>query len=380
MVVHNEKHRADHEIFLVKTVKDLSQKQWNYEKKIHTQNERIQSLEIELESKDIQLKTLEHKMVELEVLYAKLADDKKRDARQVNVQVVNIEKKNPSNMKSEWEEKTVTKTNNANSKSCTTVKFQNHLDHPRYAEHKMRVEYTEVRCSSWNGAADLLISSLKDKGIKPAQVISIDAHNNGRRYDAIFTAFFDRNTAIYENDCSSIGYKHQNEYYPWERFYTKSQEQAVTVDLNDILGITGSCNANNRSVFYVFHQIPSKALTFSSVFHVEYRAPTWNEAAVGIIGMLGAHRIERGQILSIDAHNNGEGEEAIFSAHWSPSVNSIGAFSSINYKKFSGKYSWDRLYYECSLEANNLRRCDLISITGSINERDSSVMFVFYYT
>jgi len=46
----------------------------------------------------------------------------------------------------------------------------------------------ECRAGSWNGAANGIIQQLRDAGVRHGQVISIDAHNNGPKGDAIFSA------------------------------------------------------------------------------------------------------------------------------------------------------------------------------------------------
>jgi hypothetical protein len=49
--------------------------------------------------------------------------------------------------------------------------------------------------------------------------------------------------------------------------------------------------------------------------YLECRAGSWNGAATDIIEKLKSNEVKKGQILSIDAHNNGPSTDAIFSAH-----------------------------------------------------------------
>ena len=48
---------------------------------------------------------------------------------------------------------------------------------------------------------------------------------------------------------------------------------------------------------------------------MESRSGSWNDAADGIISKLKNNGVKKGQIISIDAHNNGPDGDAIFSAH-----------------------------------------------------------------
>jgi len=47
---------------------------------------------------------------------------------------------------------------------------------------------------------------------------------------------------------------------------------------------------------------------------LEFRADSWDNAAKGIIDLIKTNDVRRGQVLSIDAHNNSPNDQAIFSA------------------------------------------------------------------
>ena len=242
-------------------------------------------------------------------------------------------------------------------------------------DHYMKVGFVETRSGSWNDAADKIIDAIRGKHLKRDQLLSIDAHNNGKDEDAIFSAFFDWNTSSSEE--LNIAYEFQNDSYGWKTFYTNASNQATGIQSEDVISMTGCCNCNGRSVFYVFSQVPSLG-SRDPIKFTESRAGGWDSAANAIIGSLVASGVKRGQLLYIDAHNNGEGENAIFSAFWNPNLADQGPLS-VGYKKFNAKYGWQKFYENIIMEANQLKRKDFISITGSVNCSDSSVMYLFYY-
>ena len=242
-------------------------------------------------------------------------------------------------------------------------------------DHRMRIKWMEQRYGSWNGAADKVINALKAKGVKRDQLVSINAHNNGKKEDAIFAAFYDLNEP--GNGELNLAYEFQNASYGWDKFYQIAAQQIQGIKASDVVSLTGCCNEKGRSVFYAFIQFPSQG-SDNLLRYVESRSGSWNGAADGVIGALVANGAKQGQLLSVDAHNNGEGGDAIFSAFWDPSLPSTGPLA-IGYKGFNAKYGWPTFYDYVVAECNKMNRKDLVSITGSINCSDSSVMYVFYY-
>ena len=242
-------------------------------------------------------------------------------------------------------------------------------------DYNMKLGVVEARAGGWNAAADAIIEKLKNRKLKRGQVVGFSAHNNGKDENAIFSAFYDVNYPGKED--LDIHYDAQNTDSSWDSIYSTASDQAASVKLKDVIGITGSCNAN-RAVFYVFSQVPSPVSSPASVDYVECRAGSWNGAADGIIAKLQECDVSNGQVLSIDAHNNGEGEDAIFSAHYSKDLPSTGPLS-VAYKAHNGSSAWATFYQQCCSEANTMKRSAFISITASINTPDTSVMYLFYY-
>lgn len=232
--------------------------------------------------------------------------------------------------------------------------------------------WVEVRAGSWNGAADQIISKLKYAGVKRGQIVSIDAHNNGPDADAIFSAHFARDWQS-QGDLD-ITYTAQNTAdYGWATFYSRAVAYA---DVTDIISITSSCNEHGRGVQYVFSYAPhaTNAVVSSTVSWVESRAGSWNGAANGVISKLEAAGVQRGQVIWIDAHNNGPDGDAIFSAFYDKSLPGYGP-ASITYASQNDDYSWATFYNNAASQAT----VDVISITSSINEHGRAVTYVFTY-
>merc|ERR1711957_1104006 len=82
-------------------------------------------------------------------------------------------------------------------------------------------------------------------------------------------------------------------------------------------------------------------------------------------------------MVSIDAHNNDEDGDAIFTAYYSKALMSKGDLN-IKYEVDNAGYSWSKFYDRaCAAAGSDIT--DLISITSSINSGGNSVTFVFRY-
>jgi len=239
-----------------------------------------------------------------------------------------------------------------------------------------KLEWVEARADSWNAAADAIIQKLKDKGVARGQIRAIDAHNNGPKGDAIFSAH-------YSFDLPSVGpldvrYSAQNSSkYGWATFYNNANAaQREHTNVEDIISITGSCNSGNKAVTYVFYYPPT-AHAPKPLQWVEARAGSWNAAANTIINKLKEMGVARGQIVSIDAHNNDPDDDAIFSAHYCLDLPSNGTLMDIQFHVQNSKdYGWATFYNNAS---NAAKVQDIVDITCSCNCDGNAVAYVFYY-
>ena len=128
---------------------------------------------------------------------------------------------------------------------------------------------------------------------------------------------------------------------------------------------------------------PESALVLDKVDYTEFQDGSWNGAANGIIRKLKEAGVQRGQVISIDAHNNGPNEAAIFSAHYCKSLPGKGPLD-IQYQceNMGRAKKWDVFYQNAAkfAEQNTGDRSDLVAITASCNCKGRFVMYTFYYT
>merc|ERR1719334_1250586 len=185
---------------------------------------------------------------------------------------------------------------------------------------KMTIRYVEVRRWAWADAADELIRKLKEEGVKEGQILYIDAHINDRGGSyPIFSAYWD--DAIDGRGSLYIDYYAQNTNKPWERFYKDAADFVAWKRPEDIISITGSTNTNDKAVLYVFYYPNGSASSRQKIKYCESRNPRWAECSHDIIANLKNNGAKAGQVISIDAHQNGPwAEKAIFHAFWNESL------------------------------------------------------------
>ena len=162
-----------------------------------------------------------------------------------------------------------------------------------------------------------------------------------------------------------------------EGFLTESEVQAARQ--NVIASLT-----NGSSDILCVQKVtsPESALVLDKVDYTECRDGSWNGAANGIIRKLKEAGVQRGQVISIDAHNNGPNEAAIFSAHYCKSLPGKGPLD-IQYQcENTADQGWVAFYQNAAkfAEQNTGDRSDLVAITASVNWHGQAVMYTFYYT
>jgi hypothetical protein len=111
---------------------------------------------------------------------------------------------------------------------------------------------------------------------------------------------------------------------------------------------------------------------------VEARANSWNGAADSIIDKLCTAGVKRGQIITIDAHNNGPDGAAIFSAHYSRSYPDKGDLQLQYDCQNTSEYGWHEFYERANSHAKSFAD-DIIGITSSCNCEGRGVTYVFRY-
>eukprot|EP00927_Polykrikos_kofoidii_P035840 TRINITY_DN30351_c0_g1_i1.p1 TRINITY_DN30351_c0_g1~~TRINITY_DN30351_c0_g1_i1.p1 ORF type:complete len:1244 (-),score=164.86 TRINITY_DN30351_c0_g1_i1:251-3424(-) len=234
--------------------------------------------------------------------------------------------------------------------------------------HDGKIEWVESRSRNWNAAADGVIQKLRDVGVQDGQILNIDAHNNGPQKDAIFSAFYCKSRAA--RGPLRLTHQSWNDVSSWESLYCMVADIISQLALHqfELMAVTGALNHKNKNVLYMF-------MHPRSLQWVECRGGAWNPTADAIIEKLRAAGVRRGQVLGIDAHNNGENEKAIFSAYYDLALPDLGELS-LKYEAQNSSASWAAIYEGASGQAQGK---DVISMTGSINTSQRLIFYVFYY-
>lgn len=242
----------------------------------------------------------------------------------------------------------------------------------------MTIRNVEVRSArSWDDAAIAIIEKLKTAGVKKRQLLWIDAHNNEPDGDAIMSAFWDDKIA--GDGPLEIAFHAQNAKYSWDEFYKQAANKVSTLHPESVISMTGSCNAGGSAIFYVFYYSDTPLVNAQHIRYCEARASsTWEAAAQGIASKLMNEGAKVGQIICVDAHNNDNDGDAIFSAFWNASLPAYGDLQ-IKHKTKNDKQSWDHHYQWASntiaSESGNL---DVHSITSSCNSGGYGVTYIFH--
>ena len=105
---------------------------------------------------------------------------------------------------------------------------------------------------------------------------------------------------------------------------------------------------------------------------------SWDGAAENIIHTLNSMCVQKGQLISIDAHNDGPNGEAIMSALWDDNVKGEGQLN-MSYYKQNQNYEWSQFCSNAADFISNIDPKNNISITGSCNEKGRAVLYVFYH-
>jgi len=116
-----------------------------------------------------------------------------------------------------------------------------------------------------------------------------------------------------------------------------------------------------------------------TIRYVEHRTHSWNGCADGIISKLQEKGVKKGQLLWIDAHNNGPDSEAIMSAFWDDAVKGEETPLSISYHVKNDHDNWYEFYENASQFLATLPPENVISVTTSCNYGGRAIMFVFYH-
>jgi hypothetical protein len=239
---------------------------------------------------------------------------------------------------------------------------------------KNRMQYLWLEaCSghSWNEAAHAIIQKLKDAGVQRGQIVTIDAHNNGPSGAAMFSAHYSLDMP--GKGSLEITYDAQNGKYGWPDFYKNACAKAHP---EDVISITCSCNSSGlgSGVTYVFSYADPSGAPPRELTWKEARASSWKAAADAILQKIKDSGAQRGQVVGIDAHNDGPDRDAFFSAILDLGAPEQGELD-ISYDWQNTRDGWPTFYKNASDFAEDR---DVVSMTSSCNSGRRAVFFVFY--
>eukprot|EP00413_Alexandrium_margalefii_P010729 CAMPEP_0204526778 /NCGR_PEP_ID=MMETSP0661-20131031/8621_1 /ASSEMBLY_ACC=CAM_ASM_000606 /TAXON_ID=109239 /ORGANISM="Alexandrium margalefi, Strain AMGDE01CS-322" /LENGTH=594 /DNA_ID=CAMNT_0051532639 /DNA_START=55 /DNA_END=1839 /DNA_ORIENTATION=+ len=249
---------------------------------------------------------------------------------------------------------------------------------------EIELEYVEVRANSWDRAADGIIEKLRGAGVKRGQIVSIDAHSNGPSDDAIFSAHFSRRRA--DGGELAIEYSAKNKKGvtnppDWEKLYERAAA-GMNEETSDVISITSCCSSGHHGFTYVFkYALASDEAPKRNVVWLRAEGDTWDEAAQDILNQIRLREAQKGQILGIDAHVTDASLRPTLSAFLDLDAPGLGPVDLTYAKQLDRTYGWASYYEIAHFQAATMGSADdIISITGSINGYNISVMLVFVGT
>ena len=144
--------------------------------------------------------------------------------------------------------------------------------------------------------------------------------------------------------------------------------------------MTGSCNCSGYAVFYIFYYNNGMTCPRQNIRYRQIRSNSWDDAAKQLDWELRTDGIKAGQIISIDAHNNDNDGQAMFSVFSNASLPALGELS-LKFESKNDQSSWEDHYrwacYELSSYGPNEAKPNVHSITSSCNESGRGVTYVF---
>lgn len=238
-----------------------------------------------------------------------------------------------------------------------------------------QVEHVRSAGGGWDKAASLMLLALQDSGVLRGQLLGIDAHNDDPDADAVFIAHFSRELQGYGRLALTFD-RSANEIADWISLHDRVANQSAG---RELVSLTGSSNVD-RAVMYAFYHVPVDPLEFCIV---ETAPGTWNAAAEALAARLSELQVERGQIITIDAHNRGFDQPCVLSAHYRPAASAPGGGPlRLAWKlRETNASSWDYVggWAHAVAEGKDILSCTGASGTLASNALGLSMM-IFYHS
>ncbi|CAK9081736.1 unnamed protein product [Durusdinium trenchii] len=198
-----------------------------------------------------------------------------------------------------------------------------------------QLKFLSASGCAWELAASSCVISLNGLNLERGQVLGIDAHNHHPDMDAMFCAFYSLDLKGRGPLC--VDWMGLNEDNEWSFFHETSCKAS---EGKDVLSLSGSSNCEGRSVHYTFFQASGDLAEY-----VEVERPSdqsWDAAADELLQKLHEAGVQKGQVLSIDAHTGDLISPAILLAVFKRNLPGRGPLS-LSWQMRRGR-DWNELY------------------------------------
>lgn len=257
-----------------------------------------------------------------------------------------------------------------------SVKLQMVFDNERVAAGT--VENFSSTGRTWEVAIEELLGKLAVDGVEQGQVLWIDVHNKyNMPADCVVCAYFSREIVgrgpLHISARGHAGTSWE-ELYTWADGISEGKEVISISGASCIPGHSGLSSTDSKYIC-IFHYA-GEVVPAMKVEHVSSAGGSWWGAATGLLMALQDRGVQRGQLLGIDAHNTHPDGDAVFTAHFSHSLQGDGRLALTCDCTANEVMGWTTLHDRAS-DASTGR--ELVSLTGSSNCNGRTVMFAFWH-
>lgn len=141
----------------------------------------------------------------------------------------------------------------------------------------------------------------------------------------------------------------------------------------EVISVTASSMLSLRGVLVVFYYDGEVAPT-EELHVVSASANAWEKAATDIVLKINELKLDRGQLLGIDAHNYDPNSPAMFGALYSRDLHGHEPLR-LDWAALNQENPWSFFYAAgCQMSEGK----DVVSITGSSNCDGRSVQYIFW--
>ncbi|CAJ1362981.1 unnamed protein product [Effrenium voratum] len=223
--------------------------------------------------------------------------------------------------------------------------------------------HLEERLSEWpleegpfESAADSeLLEKLQAAEVQSGQVLAIDAHNSALDSPAQLLAVVRRKSPGRGPLDLRCAVKRGDS---WAGLYAWAAQECAE---SEVVSVTGASSREGKTLLLFLGKARAQPLR---VLHANALAGSWNGAADYILQELERLHVQRGQLLSLDAHNDGPEAAAQFSALYSPDLPGEGLLR-LQYRGINSEIPWPLMHQQSAVRATP--RCAM-AVTGSSNE------------